>query len=64
MISCTAHVLQEDPRSNGFTLMYRTRFENIEDMNYYDDGCAAHAELKRNIHPKLRGKPMTVHMEA
>ncbi len=64
MISCTAHKLHQDPRSKGYNLVYRTRFESLEDMKYYDDECPAHIELKSKLGPKLKQAPLTVHMDA
>ncbi|KAH8817457.1 hypothetical protein F5884DRAFT_779484 [Xylogone sp. PMI_703] len=35
-----------DQRSQGFTVAAISQFTTVEDMAYYDNECAAHAELK------------------
>ncbi|KIH89736.1 stress responsive A/B barrel domain protein [Sporothrix brasiliensis 5110] len=35
-----------DARSQGFTFAAISVFDSLEDMQYYDKGCAAHAELR------------------
>jgi hypothetical protein len=64
MIACTGYKLHDDPRSKGYTLMYRTRFESLEDMKYYDTDCPAHTELKSKLKPILKEPAMTVYMDA
>jgi hypothetical protein len=35
-----------DQRAQGFTIAVISVFDSVEDMTYYDNECAAHAELK------------------
>ncbi|KJR81595.1 stress responsive A/B barrel domain protein [Sporothrix schenckii 1099-18] len=35
-----------DARSQGFTFAAISVFDSLEDMQYYDKGCTAHAELR------------------
>ncbi|KAH7374835.1 stress responsive A/B barrel domain-containing protein [Plectosphaerella cucumerina] len=36
----------DDPRNQGYTIAVQSTFASKEDMAYYDNECAAHAELK------------------
>ncbi|KAK4178882.1 hypothetical protein QBC36DRAFT_344225 [Triangularia setosa] len=36
-----------DQRSNGYTVVANMKFASLDDMNYYDNECPAHAALKR-----------------
>lgn len=54
----------DDPRNKGFTLVARTVFEKKEDMDYYDNECAAHGEIKATLKGKVvDGPPLTVYMD-
>ncbi|KXJ86872.1 hypothetical protein Micbo1qcDRAFT_198046 [Microdochium bolleyi] len=44
--SVTAGKAKKDQRAQGFTVAVTSVFASHEDMKYYDEGCAAHAELK------------------
>jgi hypothetical protein len=33
---------EEDPRSQGYTLVSKTEFASMDDMKYYDNECPAH----------------------
>ncbi|KAI5457644.1 stress responsive A/B barrel domain-containing protein [Mariannaea sp. PMI_226] len=35
-----------DQRNQGYTIAVVSVFDSVDDMKYYDDECAAHAELK------------------
>ncbi|PGH10972.1 hypothetical protein AJ79_05123 [Helicocarpus griseus UAMH5409] len=35
-----------DQRRQGYTVAVVSSFASLEDMRYYDEGCAAHASLK------------------
>lgn len=51
--SVKAGPCKEDQRSQGFTFSAISTFDSVEDMAYYDNGCAAHAELRtfvRSVH--------------
>ncbi|KAM3505387.1 hypothetical protein MY10362_002984 [Beauveria mimosiformis] len=37
---------EEDPRSQGYTVVCKTEFASMDDMKFYDDGCPAHSEFK------------------
>jgi hypothetical protein len=39
------------PRAKGFNLGVKSTFATLDDMNYYDTECPAHAELKRVAAP-------------
>jgi len=47
ILSLAAGPAYEDARSQGYTLVARSEFKDLEDMKFYDDGCEAHAELKK-----------------
>ncbi|KAK0718880.1 hypothetical protein B0T21DRAFT_374336 [Apiosordaria backusii] len=36
-----------DQRSKGYTVVANMKFASLEDMNYYDNECPAHAALKK-----------------
>lgn len=44
--SVRAGPAKADPRSQGYTFAAISVFDSLEDMQYYDNGCAAHAELR------------------
>lgn len=46
IISVKAGPTFDDQRRQGFTFAAQSVFASEEDMKYYDNGCAAHAELK------------------
>ena len=60
-----ANPTHDDPRSKGYTLVARTVFDNKEDMDYYDNECAAHAGIKAALRSKVvDGPPLTLYMDA
>lgn len=46
ILSVTAGRAKPDQRAQGFTLAVVSVFSSEADMKYYDEQCAAHAELK------------------
>ncbi|EEP77583.1 conserved hypothetical protein [Uncinocarpus reesii 1704] len=43
----------DDQRRQGYTLAVVSEFDSVDDMNYYDNDCKAHANLKvvaKNVH--------------
>ncbi|KAF2656333.1 hypothetical protein K491DRAFT_390065 [Lophiostoma macrostomum CBS 122681] len=54
----------KDDRNQGFTLVARTVFNSVEDMNYYDKDCEAHKKIKALVGPKVAGPPLVVYMDA
>ncbi|KAK7403060.1 hypothetical protein QQX98_011171 [Neonectria punicea] len=46
IISVQAGVTKPDQRAQGYTIAVISAFTSVEDMAYYDNECAAHAELK------------------
>lgn len=54
----------EDPRTKGYTVIAESKFKTIEDMKFYDDGCAAHQELRTVVKGLGPAEPpMTVYFE-
>ncbi|EFX02140.1 stress responsive a b barrel domain containing protein [Grosmannia clavigera kw1407] len=49
--SIMAGLTKEDQRNQGYTVAANTTFASIEDMAYYDNNCAAHAEVKDFARP-------------
>ncbi|ESZ96607.1 hypothetical protein SBOR_2974 [Sclerotinia borealis F-4128] len=35
-----------DPRTQGYSIVAKTEFRNMEDMKYYEESCEAHQKLK------------------
>ncbi|CCF47469.1 stress responsive A/B barrel domain-containing protein [Colletotrichum higginsianum] len=53
MLSVKAGLAVADQRAQGFTVAAVSTFASKGDMDYYDNGCAAHQELKsiaKNAH--------------
>lgn len=48
IVSLAAGPAEPDARSQGYTLIAKSEFKNLEDMKYYDSECAAHAQLKES----------------
>ncbi|KAE9583646.1 hypothetical protein CGCF415_v015109 [Colletotrichum fructicola] len=46
ILSVKAALAVADQRAQGFTIAAISTFASAEDMAYYDNECAAHAELK------------------
>ena len=44
--SVSAGPAEDDPRSKGFNFAAVSVFDSLADMRYYDNGCAAHVELR------------------
>ena len=55
---------EADPRSQGYTLVSKTEFANMEDMKYYDEGCAAHGVIKSLVRTLTVEGIMTVYFKA
>lgn len=47
ILSLAAGPAYDDARSQGYTLVAKSEFKDLEDMKYYDEGCEAHSELKK-----------------
>ena len=41
----------QDQRAKGWNLAVKSTYDSLEDMEYYDKECTAHAELKRVTAP-------------
>ena len=52
-----------DARNQGFTVAANSTFASLEDMKYYDEGDAAHQELKKVVGQYAKGV-MTVYWES
>ncbi|POR33284.1 Uncharacterized protein TPAR_06528, partial [Tolypocladium paradoxum] len=37
---------EDDPRSQGFTVVCKTEFASLDDLKYYDNACQAHQSLR------------------
>ncbi|KAF7555864.1 hypothetical protein G7046_g6440 [Stylonectria norvegica] len=46
ILSLVAGPAEDDERAQGYTLISKTEFANMDDMKYYDDECKAHSDLK------------------
>ncbi|KAI0458541.1 stress responsive A/B barrel domain-containing protein [Xylaria acuta] len=49
ILSMKTGVTLSDPRSWGWTVVNKAEFASLEDMQYYDKQCKAHAELKEKV---------------
>lgn len=54
---------REDQRNQGYTFAARTVFACKEDMDYYDNECEAHKEIKALLKPKIGAPPLVVYMD-
>ncbi|KAK4453399.1 hypothetical protein QBC34DRAFT_422079 [Podospora aff. communis PSN243] len=46
-ILSTQAAVVSDPRSKGYTVVAEMQFASLDDMNYYDNECKAHTNLKK-----------------
>lgn len=46
ILSMVVGPADEDARAQGYTLVSKTEFANMDDMKFYDDECIAHNDLK------------------
>ncbi|KID95583.1 stress responsive A/B barrel domain-containing protein, partial [Metarhizium majus ARSEF 297] len=60
--SVTAGPTKPDQRAQGFTFAAISVFASLEDMEYYDNSCAAHANLKE-FAKKAHSGAMMVYLE-
>ncbi|EFY91861.1 stress responsive A/B barrel domain-containing protein [Metarhizium acridum CQMa 102] len=60
--SVTAGPTKPDQRAQGFTFAAISVFKSLDDMEYYDNGCAAHAQLKE-FAKKAHSGAMMVYLE-
>lgn len=63
MLSAVANATVDDPRNQGYTVCAQTTFASLEDMNYYDNECEAHKELKSKAKGKVNPPPLVLFME-
>lgn len=59
IVSVTAGTAKPDQRTQGFIVAVVSVFRSVQDMNYYDNECAAHAELKAFAKTVHQGAMMT-----
>ncbi|RAL65999.1 hypothetical protein DID88_005660 [Monilinia fructigena] len=38
-----------DPRTQGYSVVAKTEFKNLEDMRYYENKCEAHQKFKAEV---------------
>lgn len=60
----TAGPAEQDPRSQGYTLVNKTEFASMEDMRFYDEQCAAHQQVKEVVGAITCEGIMTVYFKA
>lgn len=46
ILACEAGETAPEPRAKGWTIAAKTTFATKEDMDYYDNECEAHKQLK------------------
>jgi hypothetical protein len=63
ILSATVGPTYDDARNQGYTLAAISVFASVEDMKYYDDECAAHAELKK-VAKTLHKGAMMVYLQS
>lgn len=63
ILSMAVGPAEADPRSQGYTVVSKTEFANMEDLKYYDDECSAHQELKVVAKTLEIGGIMTVYFK-
>lgn len=49
ILSLSVGPAEDDPRSQGYTIVSKSEFSSLEDMTYYDTECEAHAGVKKEI---------------
>ena len=64
ILSATVGPTYDDARNQGYNLAALTVFESVEDMKYYDNECAAHAELKQVARTLYEGVMMVYFQNA
>jgi len=53
ILSLAAGPAYEDARSQGYTIVSKTEFKDLDDMKFYDDVCEAHQTLKKEVKGSL-----------
>ncbi len=63
ILACEVGEAGQDPRSKGWNIVARSTFASKADMDYYDNECEAHKELKVLAKPLVEDV-MTVWFES
>lgn len=58
ILSVAAGPSFDDARNQGYTIAVVSAFRSVEDMEYYDHNCQAHAELKKVAKTLHKGNMM------
>lgn len=64
ILSMTVGPAEEDPRSQGYTLVSKTEFASMDDMEYYDNECPAHGQIKALVPSLTVEGILTVYFKA
>ncbi|KAF2744046.1 hypothetical protein M011DRAFT_203571 [Sporormia fimetaria CBS 119925] len=59
-----ATAAHEDPRSQGFNFVAHLLFASKEDMDFYDNECQAHVDIKKKLTGKIGGPPLMLYMDS
>lgn len=55
---------EDDPRSQGYTLVSKSEFASMEDMRYFENECPAHGEVRSLIKALTVDGILTVYFKA
>lgn len=55
---------EDDPRTQGYTLVSKTEFASMDDMKFYDEECPAHGAVKSFIKQLTVEGILTVYFKA
>lgn len=64
ILSATVGPTVDDARNQGYTVAAMSTFASVEDMQYYDNECTAHSELKRLAKTLHKGAMMVYFQNA
>ncbi|KAI1320437.1 hypothetical protein F5Y16DRAFT_405626 [Xylariaceae sp. FL0255] len=68
ILSMTTGKVMDDMRTQGWAVVSKAEFANLNDMRYYDEECPAHAQLKEKAKALVAADAsppvMTVYFEA
>ncbi|KAL6858124.1 hypothetical protein ACO1O0_005576 [Amphichorda felina] len=64
ILSMTVGPAEDDPRSQGYTLVSKSEFASMEDMRYFENECPAHGEVRSLIKALTVDGILTVYFKA
>ncbi|KAI9726310.1 MAG: hypothetical protein M1828_001584 [Chrysothrix sp. TS-e1954] len=63
ILSCSAGPAYDDSRAQGYNFVAQSKFATKDDMDYYDNDCEAHKQLKAGLKGKVTPPALIVYYQ-